>query len=513
MRNWHSLYDVMKLPLQMVLFAVVMCGFGNLIVNQSYGLCAFFTNDVLKMTGQVMQRCGVFLINNFPVMFMISAVIKKGSSGITVLSALIGYIAFLVTTMAAVPATLTSNAYSSIFGLSMTTNTMFSASVTKYPLQTGMVGAIGIALITLFMFNVSKKKSEYGFFSFISKEMSCVIGTAVLSVVYGMAVSFLWPFFVSFIQNIVAFISADTTNPVNMALYGITDRVLNMLNVSALIRQPFWYTVEGGSWMSLTGTSVVGDVNIWTAQVASSSVSSLTGRFITPYYILNIFAMPAMMMAMYSLCKDPVSKARYRGVMTVGILISLVCGSVLPMELMMLLLCPLLLLMHLGVTGILFALLQSLHIYLGYNSSSTTVYSALPGTLPEYISYIGNPSMRSTLLWVLIAGVVTGVIYFLMTRLYFEKMAVDLFQTGELERTVTAVIKGVGGLDNIRTTEATFESLTISLYDPTKLKPARFRSLGIFRIYDTRSGFRLSLGAGSTMIKNEIDKQIRSTIR
>ena len=319
--------------------------------------------------------------------------------------------------------------------------------------------------------------------------------------------------FISFIQRIVNFIATDTTNPVNMALYGIMDRIMNMLNLSALIRQPFWYTIQGGSWMSLTGASVTGDVNIWTSQIASSSVTSISGRFITPYYVLNIFAVPGMLLALYSLCTEPVTKHRYTGALIAGTLVSLLCGTLLPLEMMLLLLCPVLLLMHLGLTGLLFAVLQSLHIYLGYNCSSTLILSALPGTLPEFLSYIGSPSLRPTLLMILIAGIITAAIYFLVTRLYFTKLSVDLFRTGDLERCVAAVIKGVGGLDNIRVTQASFDSLTISLYDPTKLRPSRFRSLGVFRIYDTRSGFRINLGAGSIMVKNEIEKQIRSTVR
>ena len=513
MRNWHSLYEIMKFPLQMVMFALILCGIGNIIVNPSYGVCAFISHDILKMTGQILQRSGTFLISSFPLVFLISAVIKKGSSGITVVSSLFGYISYLVTTMILSPSNLTTNAYSSIFGLSFTTNYAFSSNVTKYPLQTGMVGVLIVVFITLIMFGISRKKNEYGFFSFISKEMFCVIGTVVLSIIAGALVTLVWPFIVSFVQGIVSFIAADTTNPVNMALYGITDRVMNMLNLRALIRQPFWYTSQGGSWISLTGASVAGDVNIWTSQIASSSVNSLSGRFITPYYILNIFAVPAMLLSMYSLCSEPVTKHRYTGALVAGTLVSLLCGTLLPLELMLLLLCPLLLLIHLGLTGILFAVLQSMHIYLGYNCSSTLVLSALPGTLPEFLSYIGNPSLRATLLMIVIAGIITAAVYFVVTRLYFTKLAVDLFRTGDLERCVATVIKGVGGLDNIRVTEATFDALTISLYDPTKLRPSRFRSLGVFRIYDTRFGFRINLGAGSVMVKNEIEKQIRSTVR
>lgn len=513
MRNWHSLYEILKFPLQMVLLSVVLCGIGNLIVNPYYGLCLFVDNEALRMCGQVIQRAGTFMLVNYPLFFMISAVIKKGSSAITVISAIFGYVAFLVSTMFFAPSNLTQNAYSSTFGLSYTTSSAFASNVTRYPLQTGVVGAVIVIIITLFMFSLSKKKSEYGFFSFISKEMTCVVGTVVLSIIAGGVMSFLWPYVIGFIQNIVNFIANDTTNPINMALYGIMDRASNLFHLSSFVRQPFWYTIQGGSWMSLTGSSITGDVNIWSTQIASSSVTPLTGRFITPYYILNMFAMPALMAGMYSVCTEPVSKRKNRAMMVCGILISWLSGSLLPLEMMMLLLCPFLLLIHFGLSGILFALLQSMHIYLGYNSSSTLVISALPGTLPEFLSYLGNPSLRSTLLWVVIAGVVTAAVYFFVTRLYFRHLAVDLFQTGDLERMVTVVVKGVGGLDNIRRIEATFDSLTVSLYDPSKLRPSRFRNLGVFRIYDTRSGFKISLGACSTMVKNEIEHQIRETVR
>ncbi|MGM9941618.1 MAG: PTS transporter subunit EIIC [Bulleidia sp.] len=513
MRNWHSLYEILKFPLQMVILSVVLCGLGNLIVNPYYGLSMIVDSEGLRICGQIIQRTGTFMLVNYPLFFMISAVIKKGSSAITVISALSGYVAFLVSTMFFAPSNLTTNAYTSTFGLSYTTTSAFTSGVTKYPLQTGVLGAVIVVFITLFMFSMSRKKSEYGFFSFISKEMTCVVGTTVLSGIAGIAVSFVWPYFVSLIQNIVSFIANDTTNPINMALYGIMDRTSNLFNLSALVRQPFWYTIQGGSWMSLTGASITGDVNIWASQIASSSVTPLTGRFITPYYILNLFAMPAMMAAMYSLCNEPVSKRKYRGAMVACILISWLSGSLLPLEIMMLFLCPFLLLIHLGLSGILFALLQSMHIYLGYNSASTLLISAMPGTLPEFLSYLGNPALRSTLLWVVIVGIVTAVVYFVVTRLYFLHMAVDLFQTGDLERMVAAVIKGVGGLENIRRIESSFDSLTISLYDPTKLRPSRFRSLGVFRIFDTRSGFRINLGACSTMVKNEIEHQIRETVR
>lgn len=513
MRKWHSLYEIFKFPLQMTVFAILLCGIGSFMTNTTYGFAALNDSQILMTAGSVLQKAGSFIWVNFPVFFMINAVNKRGGSAITVISVLSGYVAFLVTTMLVAPGNLVTTAYSSVLGLSSTTTSAFAASVTRYPLQTGLVGPLLISFITLFMYGISRKKSEYGFFSFISREMICVTGTVILSVLAGILISYVWPFFILAVQKIVSFISADTTNPVNMALYGITDRILTILNMNALLRQPFWYTIQGGSWMSLTGSSIVGDVNIWTNQVASLSVTSLTGRFITPYYILNMFAVPGMLIAVYTVCTEPIGKRKYRGMLIMMGMISLLTGSLLPLELTMLLLCPFLLVLHIGLSGLMFAVLQSMHIYLGYNSTGNYMITALPGTLPEFLSYLSNPSLRGTMLMVVIAGIITGVVYFIVTKLYFSRFAVDLFKTGDLERNTALVIKGVGGLDNIKKIYSDFDVLTVILYDSTKLKSSRFKQLGVIRILDTRAGYRIPLGAGSTMIKNEIEKQIRSEIR
>lgn len=70
-----------------------------------------------------------------------------------------------------------SSAYSSILGISATSTHLTSG--THYPLQTGILATILIALITLNSFGVSKNRGEYGLFSFISKDTWCVVRTII----------------------------------------------------------------------------------------------------------------------------------------------------------------------------------------------------------------------------------------------------------------------------------------------------------------------------------------------
>lgn len=513
-RNWHALYEILRFPLEVVFFAFILLGTGNLIINPAFGITTVVDNTALVMFGEIMQRTGSFLIVNFPLLMLFRMVARRTGSSTTIMAAFAGYVVFNITTMFVTRTDLSSTVYSSILGLSITRSSISRlTSGTHYPLQTGMVGVIVISVITLLSFSRSRKKNEYGFFSFISKEASCVIRTVFFSFLAGIAFAFVWPYVTMGINQIVSFIAVDTTNPVNLTLYGIMDRFLGVLNLGTLIRQPFWYTVSGGSWVSVAGASIAGDVNVWTSQIEANAVNGMSGRFITPYYILNLFAIPGMIWAMHSLNTSPIERRRNRPLCVIATIASLLSGCLLPVELMLLLLCPLLFFIHLGFTGILYGVLQSFHIYLGFRSLETSTITALPGTLPEFLSYLNVPELRRTLIWIVMIGAVMFFVYYAVTRLYFNRLAIDLFNVGDRQKTVDGTIQALGGTENIRSTDCSITELTVSLYEPDKLDADRLKKLGSFRVYESRNGYNLCFGNASVMIRNGIKEAIRESIR
>jgi len=271
--------------------------------------------------------------------------------------------------------------------------------------------------------------------------------------------------------------------------------------------------VNGGTWVNMAGASISGDVNIWTSQVTANAVRGYTGRFFTPYYILNIFAVPGMIWAMFSLYTDAMERRRMWVLCLIATIVSLLCGTLLPLELMLALLCPLLLMFHLMYTGVMFGIMHVMHAYLGYYSTDTTTIMAFPGTLPELIKYLQYPSMRQTIIIVAAAGAISFVIYFLVTRLYFRRLAVDLFDTGTKERMVRETIKAVGGIENVKMTQSSISALTISVYDPNKMNIDRLRKIGTYRVFETRVGYTICFGAASTMIRIGINDAMRESIR
>ena len=514
MRNWQSNYEILKFPLMVVFIAVSMIGTGNLMTNSVYGLQALFTSEALISIGELLIKIGQFLVTNFPLLFLIRLTARRGGAATSITSAIAGYVAYLCATMYFADPNLPSTAYSSILGLNISrTNVVSLVGSVHYPLQTGIVATFIVTVITLLSFNSSRKKSEYGLFSFVSKEASCMIRTVFFCILAGAGMAVVWPFVVSFLQRVVHFISVDTNNPINLALYGVFDRVLGTLNLGTAIRQPFWYEISGGSWVNGAGIAVSGDVNIWTMQLSANAVTGMAGRFFTPYYIMNIFAVPAMIWAAYTLDTNPMERRRMMPLCVLATLASLLWGTLLPIEIMLVLLCPLLYLIHIAYTGILYMTLQSFHIYLGYQSLDALTLTALPGSLPEYLSYIKYPSLARSLVGVLIVGLITGAVYFISARVYFKYLAMDLFKTGSKNDFINAVIKAAGGIENIKMTQSSITTLTLNVYDTSKVDLQRLKRLGSYRTYENRAGINICFGASSTMIRQGVDSAMRDAVR
>jgi phosphotransferase system glucose/maltose/N-acetylglucosamine-specific IIC component len=501
-------------PITVLYFAVFLLGLGNLLSNEAYVAIIDVNNEFILLIADCMVRIGTFLIAQFPLLFLIRLSARKAGSATTMISAVSGYIAFLVVTMYFGRQDLPASAYSSILGLSMTT--AGSATVrggVHYPLQTGVIATAVVAVITQISYSRSRNRSEYSFFSFISRDTWCVIRTVILSGIAGLAVTYVWPYAVNGITRAMDYIARDTTNPVNLVMYGVLERFLGVLNLGTLIRSPFWYGTSGGSWISMAGTNIAGDVNIWTAQLEASAVNGMAGRFITPYYVINIFAVPGMLWALHSLQTDRLERRRMVMFYVITTIMSIMSGTLLPLELSLILLCPLLFFIHISYMGILYGVFHAMHIYLGFNYHGTSTLTAMPGTLFEYLSYFQNSALSNTLVQIMIVGGISFVLYFLITRFYFKRLALDLFHTGYKDEVVQGTIEAIGGIENIKMTNSSIAKLTLSVYDPGKVDVQRLRRLGSHRIYENRAGFNICFGAPSTMIRLGIDSAMRDAVR
>ena len=112
MKKWRGLFEIVKCPIEVLFLAFLLCGIGNLLTNNIFGIVYLIDNDYVKMFAEVLMRIGQFIIVNFPLLFLLRIVTRKNGSSMTIMSAFAGYVAFLCTTMIVTRTDLTTTAYS-----------------------------------------------------------------------------------------------------------------------------------------------------------------------------------------------------------------------------------------------------------------------------------------------------------------------------------------------------------------------------------------------------------------
>lgn len=510
MQRWHSLLDIIAFPLKILFFASVLMGIGGLVLNPNLQFFLTLENQVIISFAELFRYFGSVMISYFPFLVMIKALSKRFSESVPVFVGIIGYFMLHITTMFFSRNNLPSAAYSSVLGLQIDLSQIaLTGSGIRFPLHTGFIAAIIIVVITRSTYRSSRRASSYGVLSFIDKDMWAAVYTLVLSVVAGIALSFVWPFVVGAFTFIFNFIASDITNPMNLFVYGISDRVLAGLSISRLIRLPFWFGSLGGSWVSPSGVSFVGDVSIWTQQTLIGLTPIGFGRFITPYYVLNLFAIPAFILATFQTFTDKFERRRYRGFIAIAILLSVVIGMLFPFEMFLLFVAPMVYFLHIFFSGILFAVFEAFGVSLGYTFSGLDAV-ATPASVLDLLVFVRNPSMQSTMITIMIVGIVTFIVYFFVARIYFNYLAYDAMNTGKTEQTTKELFTVFGGIDNVRMVHSSLYRVTVLPIKKDKVDFSLSPLESVTKIFESKAGYSLTFGAGSYIIRTAMIKMIKN---
>ena len=372
---------------------------------------------------------------------------------------------------------------------------------------------VGTIIVTMLTYIACRTGSHHGIGqASLLKQTDALLKTVIYCILAGAVFGVIWPYFILFIVRLVNYISSDLGSPFNMILYGITDRFLQLFHLNALIRQPLWYSPSGGLWTNIAGATVVGDANVWTAQLGAGTLTSGAGRLFVPYYVMNIFAIPAMIWGMYSIGTSKAQRAKVQKLCIVGTLISMISGTTIPIQIMMFMVSPLLFFFHLGYNGFLYGLFSTLHVNLGYLTIDTNTVTAIPGTLPELLSYLKYTSLYRNLIIVVIVGVISAIVYFLATRLYFRHLSTGLIIRDEGEKMVKQIIKYIGGQENIKHVDANATSLMITVYDKEIVHERELMDLGSISITRDENVYTLLYGAKSYLLHKGIINSLRTVV-
>ena len=504
MRKFKFDFELIKYPLITMLLMFMLKGISSTVLSETIRPLIGPNFNWLVGLMEVLQFFSTLIIQYLPFLFVLMYLMNKYNNSRIIIIFFVSFL--LISTITAIfgVTNMPKIAYDPLFGLNVVTAlTPSKVEIISNPYRIGFIGSFLTGIIASKSYLWTRTRTKYALFAFIDKDVLALIVAIILSLLMGVVLIYVWPVIINIIFNIIEWIGNDISNPLNTFIYGILDKVLSLFELSALNRETFWFTNVGGSWMSNGGINYLGDVSIWNATLINDTFSSGFGRYLTPYYIINLFAIPGFFIGMFSLITNKKEKINSISLIVVLLLTAVVADLSLPVEMFLFVMAPLLYFLHLAITGLLFGLLHGMGLFLGSVFPDGISNVAL-GNGVELFGYLNNHNLAATVITLIIIGMFVLFIYVVLTRLYYRYFAIGLINKFDIEQYVDEFLAIVGGLENIEEIDSSPFRITVKLKRPQMFDYELLEKTNIGRIIETRTEYAIYYGTASTMIRREV---------
>ncbi|MCI8540340.1 MAG: hypothetical protein HFE68_02135 [Erysipelotrichaceae bacterium] len=516
MAKWHALMEYVQFPLKILFAATLMLGVGNALINPNIAYLWEIDNEIIIMICEMLRYSGGFLIKLFPLLVFLVVLNRKFEDSAPVFIGFVSYMIISLVVLFLENSDAASYFYDNLLGIriSFDSSSIFKEAV-RIPYNTGIFSLLAAYGITMYSYLKSRHYTMHGLLSFIDHDAWAMILCAFFSILCGIVFAYGWPLVIHIINYFYEFLASDLLNPMNLFLYGISERLSAVFGLQDIQRNAFWLSELGGSATDNFGVLYQGDVNTWYAYQNLHIVTANTGYLITPYYVINLFVIPGFLLGYFSLVHSGKDKRRYFPFFVLALALSILSGNPFPMEVLMLILAPMLYVCYLFTVGFLYAGCEMLGAAIGFwfkgslNATTGTLMIANPGSFMDLLPSFRNPDLQYSLSIVIALGIVALVVFFFATRLYFSRFAIGLFQFRNVHEISERVIDALGGLENIRAVTSTPDKLTIALNQRDKVNFEQLREEGAYLILESKEGYLIRLGNLSTIIAKDIKKRLK----
>lgn len=353
-------------------------------------------------------------------------------------------------------------------------------------------------LIGASCYNKFKNTKLPDFLSFFSGKRSVAIVTAGASLLAAVILFFVWPVLYS---ALVAFgESIVSTGAVGSGIYMFFNRLLIPTGLHHALNSVFWFDVAG-----------INDIaNFW----GGTGVQGVTGMYMTGFFPVMMFGLPAAALAMYHTAKEKKKKAVYGLLLAAG-LSSFFSGVTEPLEFAFMFLAPPLYFIHAVLTGISGAICALLPVRAGFNFSAGLVDFVLSSQTP----------MAQNPLWLIPIGLAFGAVYYVVFRFAIVKF--NLMTPGreedEVEVKTTSkasnssftekaeiILRGLGGRDNVKSIDNCITRLRLEIKDNSLVNDSVIKSSGISGIIKPgKNSIQIVVGTQVQFVADELEKLCR----
>jgi PTS system N-acetylglucosamine-specific IIC component len=476
MKYLQKLGKSLMLPVACLPVASILMGIGYWIDPTGWG-----ANNV---AAAFLIKAGSALIDNMGLLFAIGVGVgmsddNDGTAGLA------GLVSWLMITTLLAPA-----AVAMFKGIEVTAVPAGFDKIKTTQFIGILAGLIGAACYN--RFKTTKLPDALGFFS---GKRSVAIVTAGVSIFAAIILFFIWPFvyggLVAFGKSIVS------TGAIGAGIYEFLNRLLVPIGLHHALNSVFWFDVAG-----------INDLgNFWSGK----GTRGVTGMYMTGFFPVMMFGLPAGALAMYHTAKDKKKKAVY-GLLLAGAISSFFTGVTEPLEFAFMFLAPPLYLVHAVLSGISAIVCALLPVRAGFNFSG--------GFVDWFLSF--KVPMAENSIMLIPIGLVFGVIYYVVFRFAITKFNLKTpgredddegeesnvkLANNDFTQIASIILKGVGGKENVVSIDNCVTRLRLEIKDQANVDEKVIKSAGVSGVIRPgKTSLQVVVGTQVQFIADEFKK-------
>lgn len=309
-KNFQSFGKSLLFPISLLSFMAIFLGLAAALQNPNIiATLPFLGNENLQIFFGLIRRVAGLPFGHLPLLFAMSIPLGmvKRDKEVAVYSAVVGYIAMLIgmsyilSVQDLTPGT-TSVGYLMEQGLSQVDatlrNSLFTNTLGIFVYNMNVVGGILAGLIGVVIHNRFRETELHPSLTFYSGKRFVPIISALIMVLVGMILTFIWPAINTVIIATGKLISESGS--LGVFLYGFTEKIINPTGLHHILNQTFRFTALGGI-ETINGENLVGALQIYLYQLENNlPFSTAATQYLAQGKLLHMmFGMPAVVYAIY----------------------------------------------------------------------------------------------------------------------------------------------------------------------------------------------------------------------
>lgn len=527
-KNFQSFGKSLLFPISLLSFMAIFLGLAAALQNQNIiATLPFLGNTGLQTVLGLIRKLAGLPFGQLPLLFAMSIPLGmvKRDKGVAVYAGTVGYIAMLigmsyVLSVQGNTVDTTSVAYlMETGGLSQVDatlqNSLFTNVLGIFVYNTNVIGGIIAGLMAVYLHNKYRETELHAALTFFSGQRFVPIITALVMVVVGIGLTFVWPL----VNNVIIMMGKliSESGLFGVFLYGFTEKIINPTGLHHILNQTFRFTALGGV-ENIDGQTLVGSLQIYLYQLDNQlEFSKNATAFLAQGKILHmVFGMPAVVLAMYRTAL-PEKRDKVLKFFLAGVTAAILTGITEPIEFTFIFISPILWVVNAIFAGLAFLVPAMFGAAIGNIQGGIIdwfVFGVLQGGQTKWYLYLIAGPIFFAMYYFAFTFIITKFNVMTLGRRdsdFSEEEETSAFVsiTDQDRATAVNIIEGLGGLDNIVDVDNCITRLRVEVKDGNLIKEDLIKKTqpnGIVR--PDANTIHVVYGGRITKIRNIVDNYI-----